>query len=95
MEPWNPPKSATAILCRTDAPCQCGLFRRSEIVLVLARACSVTSLIAAAAEDAPLIEWAVNFVLIPLACFSHRAMVDEVTGLCGEITAKKVADSPF
>ena len=47
---------------------------------------------AAAVEDAPLVKWAVNSVLIPLsvmACFSHLAMVEEVTGLCGAMTAKK------
>ena len=58
----------------------------------------VTPFIAAAVEDAPLTEWAVNSVLMPLAdmaCFSHLAIVEEVTGLCGEMTARKVADSPF
>ena len=52
----------------------------------------VTTFMAAAVEEAPLIEWAVNSALIPLAviaCFSHLAIVEEVTGLCGEMTARK------
>jgi hypothetical protein len=58
----------------------------------------VTPFRAAAVEEAPLIQWAVNSALMPLAvmaCFSHLAMVEEVTGLCGEMIARKVADSPF
>ena len=52
----------------------------------------VTPFMAAAVEDAPPVEWAENSVLIPLAvmaCFSHLAMVEDVTGLCGEMTARK------
>ena len=51
-----------------------------------------TPFIVTAVEDAPPTEWAVNSVLMPLAdmaCFSHLAIVEEVTGLCREMAARK------
>ena len=58
----------------------------------------VTPFMAAAVEEAPLVECALNCGSMPLAtiaCFSHLAMVEVVTGLWGELTAKKSCNLSF
>ena len=54
----------------------------------------VTPFMAAAVEEAPLVECALNCGSMPLAtiaCFSHLAIIEIVTGLWGELTAKRAA----